>query len=691
MPWFMFQLFLRLAAITAQSELSHESFNSEPHLVSLGKIEPQVAQTSGFDISALDRNVDPCIDFYQYACGTWRARNPIPAGHSHWGRFDELRERNLETLRDILDQASIDDPNRSAIEQKIGDYYAACMDEQGIVQKGIEPIELELDRIAAMQDKSGMANEVARLHAMGADVLFRFGSGQDLKNSRVVIAQADQGGLGLPDRAFYFTNDSGEMREKYLEHVGRMFVLIGEPPEKAAIKAQAVMKIETALAAGSLDIGWRRDPVSLYHKTPLQELVTSICPSFAWRKYLFESKAPHIETLNLVVPAFFAGLDNLIKNSDLEDWKAYLTWHLVNSQAALLNSAIANENFNFYGKTLTGAQELRPRWQHCVSLVDFDLGEALGQKYVERTLAQKDKDAALRMSRNIERAFEKDIVELSWMNPQTKREAITKLHAVANKIGYPGRWRDYSKLKIIRGDGLGNSQRASQFEFRRQLAKIGKPVDRDEWSTPAPMVNAYYSAQLNSVNCPAGILQPPFFDRNMDDAVNFGAIGMVIAHELAHGFDDEGRQFGPKGNLHDWWLEQDNEQFKERAECLTTEYSGFTAVHDLKENGKLTLGENIADNVGVRLAYMAMLDSAAGKGKPKTDGFTPEQRLFLGFAQIWCENVTDDWAHASAFLNSHSPGKDRVNGVLQNMPEFQQAFSCSVGQPMVRRPACRVW
>ena len=678
--------------MTTQSELPHESFNSEPHnLVSPGKIEPQVAQTSGFDISALDRNVDPCADFYQYTCGTWRARNPIPAGRSHWDRFDELRERNLETLREILEQASIEDPNRSSVEQKIGDYYAACMDEQGIVQKGIEPIEPELDRIAAMQDKSGMANEVARLHAMGADVLFRFGSRQDLKNSRVVIAQADQGGLGLPDRAFYFKHDSGEMREKYLEHVAKMFVLIGEPPERAAIKAQAVMKIETALAAGSLDVAWRRDPVSLYHKTPLQGLVTSICPSFAWRKYLFESKAPHIETLNLVVPDFFAGLDNLIKNTDLEDWKAYLSWHLVHSQAALLHSTIANENFNFYGKILTGAEELQPRWQRCVSLVDFDLGEALGQKYVERTLAQKDKDAALRMSRDIERAFEKDIVELSWMTPQTKREAITKLHAVANKIGYPGRWRDYSKLKIIRGDGLGNSQRASQFEFRRQLAKIGKPVDRDEWNVTAPIVNAYYSPQLNSVNCPAGILQPPFFDRNMDDAVNFGAIGMVIAHELAHGFDDEGRRFDPKGNLHDWWLEQDDEQFKERAECLTTEYSGFKAVHDLKENGTLTLGENIADNVGVRLAYKAMLDSAAGKGMPKTDGFTPRQRLFLGFAQIWCENVTDDWAHASAFLNPHSPGKDRVNGVLQNMPEFQQAFSCSVGQPMVRRPACRVW
>jgi endothelin-converting enzyme/putative endopeptidase len=690
----MFQLLIGLAVMVAQthSDAPDGSPTSEPAgLVSAVKTESQATPTSGFDISALDTKVDPCADFYQYACGTWRVRNPIPADRARWGRFDQLRERNLDTLRNILEQASIDDPNRSPIEQKIGDYYAACMDEQAIDRKGIEPIEPQLDRIAALQDKSGLANEVARLHGMGADVLFSFSSRQDFMNSREVIAQADQGGLGFPDRVFYLKNDAVELREKYLEHVANMFELLGELREKAERKAQAVMNIETALAAGSMDFVSRRDPAKIYHKMPRRELISSLNPSFAWPKYLSETNAPSSETLNVAVPDFFKRLDSLIKNTDLEDWKAYLTWHLVHSQAALLPSPFVNENFNFYGKTLTGAKELRPRWKRCVAFVDGDLGEALGQKYVERTLGAEGKKRTLRMVRGIEKALEKDIAELSWMSPETKRKAIAKLHAITNKIGYPDRWRDYSALKITRGDALGNSQRASQFEFRRQLAKIGKPVDRTEWGMTPPTVNAYYSAQMNTVNFPAGILQPPFFDKNRDDAVNYGAIGVVIGHELAHGFDDEGRQFDAKGNLRDWWLEQDAKQLEERAQCFVNEYSGFTAVDDVKENGKLTLGENTADNGGVRLAYMAMLDDIAGKTMPDIEGFTPEQRLYIGFAQIWCENVTDDWARLSALTNQHSPGKDRVNGVVQNMVEFQKAFGCSVGQPMVRRPACRVW
>jgi putative endopeptidase len=693
---FMFQVLIGLAVMAAQTQpvAPHGSPDSEAaNLVSAVKTEPQATPTPSFDITALDTKVDPCVDFYQYACGTWRARNPIPPDRSRWGRFDQLQERNLETLRNILEQASIDNSNRGAIEQKIGDYYAACMDEQAIDRKGIEPIEPELDRIAALQDKNALADEVARLHQMGADVLFSFSSGQDFKNSRNVIAQADQGGLGLPERDFYLKNDtkSVEMRERYLEHVAKMFELLGEPPEKAEMRAQAVMNIETTLAAGSLDVVSRRDPAKVYHKMPRRELITSLNPSFAWPKYLSETSTPPIETLNVAVPDFLTRLDFLIKNTSLDDWKAYLTWHLVHSQAALLPTPFVNENFNFYGKTLTGAKELRPRWKRCVSFVDGDLGEALGQKYVERTLGAEGKERTLRMVHGIEKSLEKDIAELSWMTPQTKQKAIAKLHAVADKIGYPDKWRDYSAMTIARGDALGNSQRASQFEFRRQLAKIGKPVDRTEWGMTPPTVNAYYNPQMNTINFPAGILQSPFFDKNMDDAVNFGAIGVVIGHELTHGFDDEGRQFDPKGNLRDWWLAQDAKEFEERAQCLVSEYSGFTAVDDVKENGKLTLGENTADNGGVRLAYMALLDDIAGKTIPKIDGFTPEQRLFLGFGQVWCENVTDEAARLSALTNPHSPGKDRVNGVVQNMPEFQKAFSCHVGQPMVRRPACRVW
>jgi len=422
-----------------------------------------------------------------------------------------------------------------------------------------------------------------------------------------------------------------------------------------------------------------------------QELVASLNPSFAWPKYLAEAKIPPIEMLNVAAPDFFKNLDSLIQATSLDEWKTYLRWHLVHSQAPLLPTPFVNENFNFYGKVLTGAKELRPRWKRCVSFVDGDLGDALGRKYVERTFGVEGKDRTLRMVHAIEVSLARDIAELSWMTSETKEKAFAKLYAITNKIGYPDKWRDYSSVNIIRGDALGNSNRASQFEFHRQLEKIGKPVDRTEWGMTPPTVNAYYDPQMNNINFPAGILQPPFFDRNMDDAVNFGAIGAVIGHELTHEFDDAGRQFDPQGNLRDWWTPQDAEEFEKRAECLVDEYSIFTAVDDVKVNGKLTLGENTADNGGVRLAYMALLDDIAGKTIPKIDGFTPEQRLFLAFAQVWCENVTGEAARLSALTNPHSPGKDRVNGVLQNLPEFQKAFACRIGKPMIHSPACRVW
>jgi endothelin-converting enzyme/putative endopeptidase len=655
--------------------------------------EPRSKVPLGFDVTALNTNADPCVDFYEYACGAWRANNPIPPDRSRWGRFDVLAEHNLVILRDILEHAARDDPGRSAVEQKIGDYYAACMDEAAINKKGIEPVKLELERIAALTDKNALADTIARLHGIGANAFFNFSSGQDFKNSNEVIAQADQGGLGLPDRDYYLKNDpkTAETRRQYVEHVQNIFELLGYPADKAAAQAQVVLNIETALAKGSLDAVSRRDPAKVYHKVHLQELAGSLNPSFSWARYLSEVKAPPIETLNVAVPDFFKNLDSLINDTSLDDLKTYLTWHVVRSQAPLLSAPFVDENFNFYGRILTGAKELRPRWKRCVSFVDSDLGEALGKKYVERTFGAEGKERTLKMVRAIENTLARDIKELTWMTPETKERALEKLRAITNKIGYPDQWRDYSDLKIIRGDALGNSKRASQFEFHRQLQKIGKPPDRAEWEMTPPTVNAYYDPQMNNINFPAGILQPPFFDRNMDDAVNFGAIGAVIGHELTHGFDDQGRKFDPKGNLRDWWTAKDAEEFEKRADCLVDEYSNFTAVDDVKLSGKLTLGENTADSGGVRLAFMALMDDIAGRSIPEIDGFTPEQRLFLGFAQVWCENVTDEAARLSALTNPHSLGRHRVNGVLQNLPEFQKAFSCQVGQPMVRKSPCRVW
>jgi endothelin-converting enzyme/putative endopeptidase len=687
---------MRLFKVTFVLTMSAASYaQSQPTHAKTGtaKPAPRSEASSGFPATAMDPSADPCVDFYQYACGGWRAKNPIPPDRSRFGRFDELEERNLAILHDILEQAASTRAKRSALEQKIGDYYASCMDEKTIDAKGIQPIQRELERIAALAGKNALAEEVARLHLLGANVLFSFGSGQDFENSSEFIAQADQGGLGLPDRDYYLKDDnkSVETRTQYAAHVQNTFEMLGDSASTAAAKAQAILKIETALATGSLDVVARRDPAKNYHKMRRRELVGSLNPSFDWSKYLSGLNAPSIDTLNVAVPEFFKTLDSLINTTSLDDWKTYLTWHLARSQAPFLPTAFVNQDFNFYGKILTGAKELRPRWKRCVTFVDGDLGEALGQKYVERTFGAEGKARTLQMVHAIEKSLGKDIAELSWMTPATKEKALDKLHAITNKIGYPDKWRDYSSVKIVRGDALGNSQRATEFEFHRQMDKIGKPVDRGEWLMTPPTVDAYYSAQMNNINFPAGILQPPFFYNNMDDAVNFGAMGAVVGHELTHGFDDEGRQFDPKGNLRDWWTAQDAQEFEKRADCFVNEYSGFTAVDDVKVNGKLTLGENTADNGGLRLAYMALLDDIAGKTMPKIDGLTPEQRLFLGFGQIWCENVTDEAARLMALTNPHSPGKDRVNGVVQNMPEFQKAFGCQVGQPMVRNPVCRVW
>jgi putative endopeptidase len=652
----------------------------------------QTPPEQGFDIKSLDRSANPCDNFYQYACGGWIKNNPIPPDQAIWGRFNELRERNQKILRGILEKASADDPKRSTVEREIGDFYYACMDEKGIDARGIAPIKPELERIAAVPDKQALVGEIVRLHRRGVNALFAFGSGQDFKDSSQVIAQADQGGLGLPDRDYYFKKDpkSAELRKEYVAHVAKTFELLGDPAEAAAAKARTVMEIETGLAKGSLDVEARRDPKNVYHKMTEQELV-ALTPAFAWPRYFEGVGTPPLHGLNVAVPEFFKQMQTLIESRPLEDWKTYLTWHLVHAASPLLPAPFVEARFDFYGRTLTGAKQLRPRWKRCVDFTDGDLGEALGQKYVELTFGAAGKERTLRMVKALEQALGQDIRQLDWMTPATKEKALEKLHAITNKIGYPDHWRDYSSVRIVRNDALGNDERATEFEFNRQLAKIGKPVDRTEWAMTPPTVNAYYDPLMNNVNFPAGILQPPFYDNHIDDAVNFGAIGAAIGHELTHGFDDEGRQFDAKGNLSDWWTAPDAKQFEERAACFVNEYSSFTAVDDLKVNGKLTLGENTADNGGLRIAYMALMNTLAGKPVKEIDGLTPAQRFFLGWGQVWCQNATPQALRLQVTTNPHSPGRERVNGVVANMPEFEKAFACKAGQPMVRRPVCKVW
>jgi putative endopeptidase len=646
----------------------------------------------GFDLSALDPSVSACQNFYQYACGGWMAHNPIPPDQARWGRFDQLIEHNREVLRDILEKAAVVKPNRPPDEQKIGDYYAACMDEAAIQRKGTEVLKPDLERIAALGDKMAMVSEVVRLHRMGVPALFEFGSGPDFKNSSRVIAQMDQGGLGLPDRDYYLKDDtrSAEIRKQYVAHMQKMFELLGDAPERAAENAQTVMQIETGLAKGSLDRVSRRDPVKVYHMMTKQELI-SLNPDFAWPRYFESVDAPEFERLNVAVPNFLRRVEELLVLTSLDKWKVYLKWHLLHAEARFLPDPFVDENFNFYGRILTGAKELRPRWKRCVGYTDEHLGDALGKVYVERTFGADGKERTLKMVDAIEKAMGEDLRQLSWMTAETKKQALIKLHAVTNKIGYPEKWRDYSSVIIVRDDTLGNAARADQFEFHRQIEKIGKPVDRSEWEMSPPTVNAYYQPTMNSINFPAGILQPPFFDKRTDEAVNLGGIGSVIGHELTHGFDDTGSQFDANGNLRNWWTEKDAKEFAAREQCFVDEYAAFTVADGVHLNGKLTLGENTADNGGVRLAVMALLDTIGRKASPKVDGFTPEQRLFLGFAQDWCENRTEEDARLRAATDPHSPGKYRVNGVLQNMPEFQKAFACKAGDKMVSPKVCHVW
>jgi putative endopeptidase len=648
----------------------------------------------------MDTTADPCVNFYQYACGAYLKQHPIPPDESSYGQFNAIVDENRLVLKGILEKAAAGGGARSANEQKIGDYYATCMNGDAIDQAGLKPLQPLLDRIAALKSKEDLPGLVAYFDSMGINTLFSFGSDQDFKDATQEIAELDQTELGLPEKGYYDRKDdkSVELRNQYQAHLAHTFELLGETHEQAAKDAETVLKVETALAGFSLSNVERRDPSNLYHKTNLAQFDSST-PSFSFARFLREAGAPPVESLNVTEPKYFAGLNQLIAGASLEDWKTYLRWAVIHQlPSTSLPRPLDQEAFAFYGKILEGQPEQKTRWKRCVASTDGALGEALGQVYVAQRFSPQDKEHTLALTKNLEAALGKDLEQLSWMSAPTKARAEEKLHEIANKIGYPDKWRDYSTLTINRDDALGNALRADTFEQKRQIAKIGKPVDRGEWAMSPPTVNAYYNPQMNDINFPAGILQPPFFDINRDDAVNYGSIGSVIGHEMTHGFDDEGRQFDGKGNLEDWWSTADTSQFTERADCVVKEYDGFVGVDDLHVNGKLTLGENIADLGGLKLAFLAYLDRAqkAGvnleqKGDAAYAGLTPEQQLFVAFGQNWCQNNRPENLRLRMQTDPHSPEEFRANGVVRNLPEFQKAFSCKVGQPMAPVNRCTIW
>ena len=663
----------------------------------------------GFSLDTIDKSIDPCVDFYQYACGNWIKNTEIPPDQSQWVSFVELRERNQGIERDILEKAAAGGPGRNAIDQKIGDFYGSCMDEKTVNQKGIAALKPELDRLEAVKDKQELIDEIAHVHMTGPNPLFNFYSSSDLHNADRVIAYIDQGGLSLPDRDYYLkdTGKNKEIREAFVHYVYEVFMQanmdaakakgLSAPPPGVGVMTQTqadnILRIETALAKAEMDRTERRDPKNRDHKMSREEAI-ALGPNFHLDRYFQDINAPKFSELNVTNPEFFKQVNAVLETESLDSLKTYVRWHLLDASAPWLSQPYVDANFKMQ-QVLTGQKEIQARWKRCVNLTDRDLGEALGQRYVQAAFPPESKARMLKMVGELEKSLAEDIENLSWMSAETKKEAEVKLKAINNKIGYPDVWRDYSSVKIEPGDLLGNVQRATEFESKRQINKIDKPLDRKEWGMTPPTVNAYYSAAFNEIVFPAGILQPPFFDPKMDDAVNFGGIGLVIGHELTHGFDDQGRKFDPQGNYHDWWTKQDGEEFEKRVSCVADEYSNFVAVDDLKLNGRLTLGENTADNGGARIALAALehliAEDKSGKEGEKIDGYTPEQRYFLGFGRVWCEKRRPEVARMRVLTDPHSPGKYRVDGVVQNMPEFEKAWGCRAGQPMVAENACHVW
>ncbi len=651
------------------------------------------AQNKGFDLTRMDNSAEACTDFFQYANGTWLKNTEIPAAYSRWGSFNVLAENNRDILKKVVDEAAKMKAKKGSDTQLIGDFYSSCMNEAAIEKAGAKPLNPYFKQIDKIKTKQDLLHQIAMMHNMGIPALFGFYGGSDLKNSSMVIANATQGGLSLPNREYYTKDDakSVEIREKFVEYMTNMFQLLGDSPAEAAANAKTVMDIQMQLARNSLAPVDLRNPDNRYNKMSLME-AQEISPNISWKTYMMTRVVPSVSEINIGQPKFFKTVHQMLDYTPINDWKTYLRWMLINDAAPNLSKKFETENFNFYSKYLSGTKEQQPRWRKCVQATDGSLGEALGQEFVKRAFKPEAKERMDELISNLFAAMKERINNLEWMSDTTKKEAQVKLSTFKRKVGYPDVLRGYKGLSINGKSYFDNVENSGTFQIKRNLQDIGKPVDRTRWGMTPPTVNAYYSPALNEIVFPAGILQPPFFNFAADDAINYGAIGGVIGHEISHGFDDQGSKFDAEGNLKSWWTDEDRTKFDERANCVVKQFDKYEVQPGLFMNGKLTLGENIGDLGGLAVAYTAFQKSMEGKTRAeKIDGFTPEQRFFLGWAQVWAAKATAEAERSQVLGDSHALPRWRVNGPLSNMPQFAQAFNCKENKPMVKSDLCVIW